>query len=69
MPEELEVLDLSTDLPHHIQTADFLSVQDLHSHLVFGQLVLPHYRGGERVREREREGMRERERESLLMLC
>jgi hypothetical protein len=54
MPEELEVLDLSTYLPHHIQTADLLSVKNLHSHLVFGQLMLSHYR-----RERAREGRRE----------
>lgn len=55
MPEELKVLDLSTYLSHHIQTADLLSVKDLHSHLVFGQLVLPHYR-----RERAREVRREK---------
>lgn len=36
MPKKLEVLDLSANLSHHIQTADLLPVQDLHGHLVLG---------------------------------
>lgn len=42
MPEKLEVLDLPANLSHHVQTADLLPVQDLHSHLVLGQLMLAH---------------------------
>lgn len=38
--EQLEILDLAFDLPHDIEAADLLSVQDLHSHFVARQLVL-----------------------------
>ena len=40
MSEEFEVLDLPLNLPHHIQTADPLPVQDLHGYLVACELVL-----------------------------
>lgn len=44
MPEKLEVLDLPADLSHNVQTADLLPVQDLHCHLVLGQLMLANCR-------------------------
>lgn len=40
VPEELEVLDLPADLPHHVQAADLLPVEDLHGDFMPGQLVL-----------------------------
>lgn len=42
MPEKLQVLDLPSDFSHHVQAADLLPVQDLHRHLVLGQLMLAH---------------------------
>jgi hypothetical protein len=34
MAEELEILDLALDLPHHVQALDLLPVQDLDGYLV-----------------------------------
>lgn len=49
--EELEVLDLAADLAHHVQAADLLAVQDLHRHLVLGQLMLAHWETGKTRRQ------------------
>ena len=38
--EQFEILNLSFDLPHDIETADLLSVQDLYSHFMACQLML-----------------------------
>lgn len=38
--EKFEVLDLTPNLSHHIQTANLLPVQYLHRHLVLCQLML-----------------------------
>lgn len=38
--EQFEILDLSFDFPHDIETANPLSVQDLHGHFMACQLVL-----------------------------
>ena len=38
--EQFEILNLSFDLPHDIETADPLSVQDLYSHFMACQLML-----------------------------
>lgn len=38
--EQFEVLDLSFDLPHHVQAADLLPVEDFHGHFVSRQLML-----------------------------
>ena len=47
--EEFEVLDLSPDLAHHVQTPDLLSVQDLHRHLVLRQLMLANCEGRDKI--------------------
>ena len=39
MPEKFQVLDFSSDLAHHIQALDFLTVQDFYCNLVLGDLV------------------------------
>ena len=39
MPEKFQVLDFSSDLAHHIQHLDFLTVQDFNCNLVLGDLV------------------------------
>ena len=39
MSEELQILDLPSDLAHHIQVLDLLPVEDLDSNLVPSQLV------------------------------
>lgn len=44
MSEELQVLDLSTDLPDDVETLDLLPVHDLDRDLVSGQHVHPRYK-------------------------
>ena len=39
MAEELQILDLSPDLAHHVQVLDLLPVEDLDGNLVPSQLV------------------------------
>ena len=39
MSEELQILDLPSDLAHHIQVLDLLPVEDLDGNLVARQLV------------------------------
>ena len=41
MPEELQILDLSPDLPDDVEALDLLSVQDLDRDLVLSDLVEP----------------------------
>ena len=41
MPEELQILDLSPDLPDDVEALDLLSVQDLDGDLVLSDLVEP----------------------------
>ena len=39
MPEQFQVLNFSPDLANHIQALDFLSIQNLHSHFMIGNLM------------------------------
>jgi len=39
MAKQLQILDLPLDLAHHIQTFNFLPVENLDRHLVASQLV------------------------------
>ena len=39
MAEELQILDLSSDLANHVQVLDLLPVEDLDGNLVASQLV------------------------------
>lgn len=40
--EELQVLDLSTNLPHDIEAFDLLTIEDLHGHFMSSHLMSCH---------------------------
>jgi len=39
MPEQLEILDFSTNLPYYIETLYLLPIENFYSHLVASQLM------------------------------
>lgn len=44
MPEQLQILNLSTDFSYNIQAANLLSIQDLHCNFVARQLMFANYK-------------------------
>ena len=44
MSKKLQILDFSPDLANDIQTLDFLTIQNLHSHFMIGNLVKSHWK-------------------------